>query len=95
MAEQQRQDPRFKLTKAISERVRREFDRLEEEYAVQKKRETENLHNTLAEAIAEQKPSIETLLFVLEMLKFEALQGKYNQLFVNLSDRPPTELKAD
>ncbi len=83
------QDPRFKLSKAISERVREEVDRLEEEYARQKRQEAETLHNSLAEMIAEQKPSIETVLFVLEMLKFEALQDKYSQLFIQPSDKPP------
>ncbi len=95
MAGERRQDPRFKLTRAILERVRKEFDRLEEEYAKQKQQEAENLHNSLAEAIAGHRPSIETLLFVLEMLRFEALQDRYYDLFARPSDKPPASMTIE
>ena len=55
--------------------------KLEKAYEEEKAQEAEGLHNDLAAIISEQKPHIQTVLFVLEMLKFELLNEKHGELF--------------
>ena len=71
------------------------LERFESEWEERKKNEAEELHNALAEVISEHQADIYTLLFVLEMLKFEALQDKYTKLFggrVELSEKKPAPI---
>jgi hypothetical protein len=56
------------------------LERFEQVYQEEKNRESEELHNALAEVIAEKKATIQNTLFVLEMLRFELLRAKYEQL---------------
>ncbi len=48
-------------------------DLLEAEYRKQRAAAAERLHNAFAEIIAEQNPSVETVLYVLEALKAQLL----------------------
>ena len=71
------------------------LERFESEWEERKKKEAEELHNALAEVISEHQADIYTLLFVLEMLKFEVLQDKYAKLFggrVELSEKEPAPI---
>jgi len=68
------------------------LERFESEWEERKKKEAEELHNALAEVISDHQADIYTLLFVLEMLKFEVLEDKYAKLFggrVELSEKEP------
>jgi len=49
---------------------------LEQEYAKQRNEAAEDLHNAVVEIINERQPSIETVLYVLEVLKLNLLQKK-------------------
>jgi len=53
---------------------------LEKAYKEEKDRECEELHNAIAEVISQRKATIQNTLYVLEMLKFELLRAKYEQL---------------
>lgn len=73
------------------------LERFQSEWEERKKKEAEELHNDLAEVISEHQSDIYTLLFVLEMLKFEALQDKHAKLFgsepeIKLSDKEPVPI---
>lgn len=72
------------------------LSRLETAYEEARKQEQEELHNALAEVIAEQKASIPNILLVLEIIKFELLQAKYREVVegtVKLTDKPPIMTK--
>jgi len=54
---------------------------LEREYRAERQATAEQLYNEFAEAIGKLKPSVETLLYVLEMLKFGILDQRHKELF--------------
>jgi len=58
--------------------------RLEEAYKLEKDRECEELHNAIAELIAQKKATIQNILYVLELIKFELLRAKYEQILGNV-----------
>lgn len=60
--------------------LKRVAKRLEEAYKAEKDKECEELHNEIAELISEKKATIQNVLFVLEIIKFELLRAKYEQL---------------
>lgn len=57
--------------------------KLEKAYAEEKEKECEELHNSLAEVISTKRATIQNTLYVLELLKFELLRAKYEQLMGN------------
>jgi len=57
------------------------IEQLEETYKKEKGKEAEELHNAIAQILAEHKAEIQTVLYVLELIKFELLKEKYEQLF--------------
>jgi len=63
----------------------------EKAYESARKKEAEELHNAIAGIIGEHKASIQNCLFVLELIKFELLRAKYEELMgtVKLTDKPP------
>lgn len=73
------------------------IQKLEGDYAQEKAREAENLHNAVAHVIADHKAEIQTVLYVLELVKFEVLQEKYKQIFgqttVPPGDTKPSPIK--
>jgi hypothetical protein len=76
------------------ETIQKLAEELELKYQAAKKVETEALHNAIAEVIAQNKPDAQTLLFVLEMVRFECLSQKFGELFVQ-GGRPPLDIKAE
>jgi len=56
------------------------FKELEKEYNEEKAKECEALHNDIADVIAKHKATVQNVLFVLEMVRFELLRAKYEQL---------------
>ena len=57
--------------------------KLEKAYAEEKDKECEDLHNSLAEVISTKKATVQNTLYVLELLKFELLRAKYEQIIGN------------
>ena len=50
------------------------------EYEVERSRECEELHNALADVLTEKKATIQNTLFVLELVKWELLYAKYQEV---------------
>lgn len=68
---------------------------LEEAYQAEKNKEAEELHNALAEVIAEKKATIQNTLYVLQILQFELLRAKYEQIMGRVEVPPGGGLKPD
>jgi hypothetical protein len=60
--------------------VKKLIEQFEKSYNEQKSKECEELHNAIADILAEKKASIQNALFVLEMVRFELLRAKYEQI---------------
>lgn len=68
---------------------------LEKTYAEEKKKESEELHNAIVGVINEHKPSVENILYALDIIRFELMEAKYKEIMgvVKLSDKPPLKVK--
>lgn len=53
---------------------------LEKAYAEEKEKECEELHNAIAGILAVKKATVQNTLYVLELIKFELLRAKYEEL---------------
>lgn len=58
------------------------MEQFEKTYRDEKLKEAETLHNAMAELLSEQKAEIQTVLYVLEMIRFELLEERYRSIFV-------------
>ena len=65
------------------------LEKFEKDYREEKRKEAEELHNAVAQVLAEHRAEVQTVLYVLEMLRFEVLKEKYEQLF-GAKDEPKT-----
>ncbi len=79
---------------ARKDTIQKLAEELELKYQAVKKTEAETLHNAIGEVIAEHKPDAQTLLFVLEMVRFECLSQKFGELFMQ-GGRPPLDISAE
>ena len=70
-------------------------EKLEKVYREEKEKECEELHNAIAEILAEKKATVQNTLFVIEMLRFELLRAKYEQLMGNVIVPPGGGVKRD
>lgn len=57
------------------------LEQFEKTYREEKQKEAEELHNALVAVLSEHKAEIQTVLYVLEMVRFELLEDKFKQLF--------------
>jgi hypothetical protein len=57
--------------------------KLEKAYAEEKEKECEELHNAIADVLSAKRATIQNTLYVLELLKFELLRAKYEQIMGN------------
>jgi len=64
--------------------VEKLLKKLEEQYQEEKNKECEELHNAIAEVLAARKATIQNILYVLEMIRFELLRAKYEELMGNV-----------
>lgn len=64
-----------------SETLARMGEQLEAEYRAERKQAAERLHNAFADVIEAQQPSVETLLYVIEMMKHEMLTQEHNIVY--------------
>lgn len=51
------------------------------------------LHTSIVDSIAKQQADVQTILYVLELIRFEVLFQKYDQLFSKPADEPKLEEK--
>ncbi|AII58668.1 hypothetical protein [Dehalococcoides mccartyi] len=57
------------------------LEQFEKTYREEKQKEAEELHNALVAVLSEHKAEIQTVLYVLDIVKFELLEDKFKQLF--------------
>jgi len=57
------------------------LEQFENTYRQEKQKEAENLHNALVAVLSEHKAEIQTVLYVLDMIRFELLEDKFKQIF--------------
>lgn len=57
---------------------------LEERYNEAKMRECEELHNGIVDFLNERKATVQNALYVLEMVRYELLRARYEQLCGNV-----------
>lgn len=70
--------PERRHSEAIANRMLSKYtEEIEKEYQKGRANSAEELWNALGAVIAVQQPSVETLLYVLEMIKIRALQKQY------------------
>jgi len=64
---------------------------LEKAYEGARAEEAEELHNAIVDVIGEHKASIQNALFVLELIRFELLRAKYQEIMgaVKLTEELP------
>ena len=67
------------------------FEQFEKTYRLEKQKEAEELHNALVAVLGEQKAELQTVLYVLEMVRFELLEDRFRQLFN--SEPKPGEIR--
>ena len=67
------------------------LEQFENTYRQEKQKEAENLHNALVAVLSEHKAEIQTVLYVLDMVKFELLEDKFKQLF--FAEPKPGEMR--
>ena len=69
------------------------LEKFEKDYREEKKKEAEELHNAVAQVLADHRAEVQTVLYVLEMLRFEVLKEKYEQLFSTKDEPKPGEIR--
>jgi signal transduction histidine kinase len=69
------------------------LEKFEKDYREEKKKEAEELHNAVAQVLADHRAEVQTVLYVLEMLRFEILKEKYEQLFNRKDEPKPGEVR--
>ena len=67
------------------------FDQFEKTYRQEKQKEAEDLHNALVAVLGEHKAELQTVLYVLEMVRFELLEDRFKQLFA--TEPKPGEIR--
>ncbi len=67
------------------------LQQFEKTYREEKQKEAETLHNALVAVLSEHKAEIQTVLYVLEMIRFELLEDKFEQLFA--AEPKPGEIR--
>ena len=65
--------------------------KLEQAFQAEKDKECEALHNAFVDVIHEHKASLQNVLFVLELVRFELMEAKYKEIMgvVKLTDKAP------
>ena len=64
--------------------IEKVLKKLEKDYQDEKDKECEELHNAIAEVLATKKATVQNVLYVLEMIRFELLRAKYEELMGNV-----------
>ncbi len=64
------------------------FEQFEKTYRQEKQKEAEELHNSLVAVLSEHKAELQTVLYVLDMIRFELLEDRFKQLFNSAPTTP-------
>jgi len=75
--------------------VKKVVEGLEKSYNELKNKECEELHNAIADVLAEKQATVQNTLYVLKMIEFELLRAKYEQLMGNATVPPGGGVKKD
>jgi len=67
------------------------LEQFEKTYREEKQKEAEELHNALVAVLSEHKAEIQTVLYILDMVRFELLEDKFRQLFA--AEPKPGEIR--
>lgn len=67
------------------------IEQFEKAYREEKHKEAEELHNALVAVLSEHRAEIQTVLYVLDMVRFELLEDKFKQIFA--VDPKPGEIR--
>ena len=67
------------------------FEQFEKTYRQEKQKEAEDLHNALVAVLSDHKAELQTVLYVLEMMRFELLEDRFKQLFA--AEPKPGEIR--
>jgi hypothetical protein len=67
------------------------LQQFEKTYREEKQKEAEGLHNALVAVLSENKAEIQTVLYVLDMIRFELLEDKSKQIFA--AEPKPGEIR--
>lgn len=69
----------------------------ENNYEAAKTKESEELHNAIGVVLQEHRASLQNVLFVLELVKFELLRAKYEEIMgtVKLSNKIPLPIMKE
>jgi hypothetical protein len=67
------------------------IEQFEKTYREEKQKEAEDLHNALVAVLSEHRAEIQTVLYVLDMIRFELLEDKFKQLFA--TEPKPGEIR--
>ena len=69
------------------------FEQFEKTYRLEKQKEAEELHNALVAVLSEHKAELQTVLYVLDMIRFELLEDRFKQLFATAAEPKPGEIR--
>ena len=69
------------------------FEQFEKTYRQEKQKEAEELHNALVAVLADHKAELQTVLYVLDMVRFELLEDRFKQLFSATPEPKPGEIR--
>jgi len=75
--------------------VKKLIEQFERTYSEEKNKECQELHDAIAEILAQKKASIQNTLFVLEIVKFELLRAKYEQILGHAEVPPGGGVKKE
>lgn len=67
------------------------LEQFEKTYREEKQKEAEELHNALVAVLSEHRAEIQTMLYVLDMIRFELLEDKFKQVFT--AEPKPGEIR--
>jgi hypothetical protein len=67
------------------------LEHFEKTYRQEKQKEAEDLHNALVAVLSENQAEIQTVLYVLDMIRFELLEDKFKRLFT--AEPKPGEIR--
>ena len=67
------------------------LQQFEKTYREEKQKEAEVLHNALVAVLSEHQAEIQTVVYVLDMIRFELLEDKFKQLFA--AEPKPGEIR--
>lgn len=60
------------------------LEKFEADYKEAKNKECEDLHNAIADVLAQKKATVQNILFVIKLIEFELLRAKYEELLGNV-----------